>query len=477
MKKHVKFSLQILLILAITIPFFPQQNAASAYESAATDTPAKFHIVETSDDSLELLLLAPAYQTAKTEIGGAVYDTIEVPGAILTASPGQIQLPIVSTLIGVPPEAEVTLEILEDKPQRLQGNFNLAQAPYPAQIDDINATERWDYAQEISLPDTEINSISSNPVARIAEEAWIRDMRVVRIEYTPFQYNASNGILTWHPNVKAKLQFKTPFGISANQLTENRDPGNSPFDTILQTSLLNYEQAKNWRSLAVSTNIQTTPPDTGPRYRIAIQEDGIYELTYNDLLAVNPAVAGFDLARMQMTSQGEDIAIYVKNGGDGSFEPGDSIIFYGQRFYGDQLADLYQDENMWWRTFTQQQTDGTYKLWKPEFNALMLEKYTHENVYWLFEGASNGLRMGTVNGNPSGNSNAPVPHYRATVRAGRIQLVEEHTIRRGRNLVLGDNFEWQAPLYRQCERACNHGRSGHPALGICFSIEFCSRWI
>lgn len=418
MKSQTKTAIQFLLVATIVFSFFPLQKNVSASDTPKTNIPIDFQIVESNDEMMELYLSAPSYQIENLEIEGVIFDKVEVPGAINSSEAGKYQLPIASTLIGVPLYAEITLTVIEDNSQQFPGNFKLAQAPLPARIDDLNSTERWEYSETIT--ENEVNRLYSknvDNVVQIAEEAWIRDQRVVRIEYKPFQFDAQSGVLTWHPNVKVQIEFNNPFDIASDSPIENQYGDDSPFEAMLETSLLNYEQSKDWRGIPSSTGIQTVPPDISNRYRISITEDGIYQLTYDDLYATNPSVAGFDLSRIQMSSQGEDIAIHINDGGDGYFGPGDTIFFYGQRFYGDQLADLYQSENTWWRTFVRQQPDGTYSLWKPKFNALMLEKYTRENVYWLFEGTSNGLRMQTVDGNPSGNNNDPVPHYRKTVRA------------------------------------------------------------
>ncbi len=418
MKTQAKTTLQILIAATLVFSFLPLRHSESVSATSSSDLTVDFQIADSKPDGLEIVLSAPTYQIKEIEIDGESFDQIEVAGTVTNSDFGQIQLPVANALIGVPSQAEISLEILEDTAQNMVGQYNLTQAPFPSRIDDINDTQRWDYAQSISVNEiNQTNPDARNAVARIAEEAWIRDQRVVRIEYSPFEYNASMGNLIWHPTVRIKVNFSFPDGNLENFSAKKLGLTASPFEAMLETSLLNYDQAKSWRGQPAPTGVQTTPPETGNRYRIAITKDGIYELAYADLFAVDPSIAGFDLDSIQMTSQGEEIAIHVDDGGDGTFGPGDTITFYGQRFYGDQLADLYQDENLLWRTFLSQQTDGSYALWKPEFNALMLEKYTNENVYWLFEGVTNGLRMGTVNGNPSGNSNPPVEHYRKTVRA------------------------------------------------------------
>lgn len=416
MKTQFKTTLQFLLIATIVFSFFPFRSVANASVSPKANIPVDFQITQSASDGLELLLSAPSYQTKEIDIEGETYDQIEVLGANTSSEFGQIQLPIANTLIGVPPQADITLEIVEDAARQIPGSYHLARAPLPALIEDINSTERWDYSQQNFMSEDSFGN--SFVVARIAEEAWIRDQRVVRIEYQPFEFDISSGVLTWHSAVKVRIHFNYPLGIPIEPSVAKYSQSESPFEGMLETSILNYEQAKIWRDMPVSSGIQTTPPDSGPRYRIAITEDGIYKLTYQDLKTANPSLASLDLSLLQMTSQGKDIAIYVEDeNANNIFDSGDYIIFYGQRFYGDQLADLYQNENNWWRTFIRQQPDGSYTLWKPELNALMLEKYTRENVYWLFEGSSNGLRMQTVDGDPSSNSNAPVEHYRKAVRA------------------------------------------------------------
>ncbi|MFN2152878.1 MAG: C25 family peptidase propeptide domain-containing protein, partial [Anaerolineales bacterium] len=426
-----------LLIILSALSLMPRYaQADNSNQSNQINLPASFQITSADNDELSLTVSAPFYQFRQKQIGGQQFDTISVPGAQVRTTTGLPELPIVSTLIGIPPQAEISLEINSDRAQKIEGQFRIANAPAAARLaDDQEATELWDYAQIVPV-DTNQSVERISPV-RIAEEAWIRDQRVVRIEYTPFEYNSNTGQLTWHPEVEFRLHFsylpkKTP-EVLENAVASISD---HPLERLLKENLLNYEQAIQWRELPETASAHITPPGVGPRYRIAIQENGIYKLTYEELVSANPAIGGVNSQLLHMTSQGEDIAIQVVDP-NGNFGSGDYIIFYGQRFYGDRLADLYQDENIQYRIFTQQQTDGTYQLWKPKFNAIMLEKYTYENIYWLYVGSTNGLRMATADGDPSGNSNSPVPYYRETVRG------EESTIWKTTTFTGEDTWFWQ----------------------------------
>ena len=70
------------------------------------------------------------------------------------------------------------------------------------------------------------------------------------------------------------------------------------------------------------------------RFKFFIEESGVYGVTYDDLVQVglnSRAVPSKDLG---MTNQGEPIPVWVEDGGDGIFEPGDRIIFVGKRLRG-----------------------------------------------------------------------------------------------------------------------------------------------
>ena len=95
-----------------------------------------------------------------------------------------------------------------------------------------------------------------------------------------------------------------------------------------------------------------------------------------------------------LTSQQQAGAIEVTGEADGHFDPGDSILFYGQKLRGDILAARYAAEGNDWLTFS----NG----WRPTFNAQMIDLYSDENGYWLTTGGSSGTRIRTAAGRPSG---------------------------------------------------------------------------
>jgi hypothetical protein len=103
------------------------------------------------------------------------------------------------------------------------------------------------------------------------------------------------------------------------------------------------------------------PGQVGPRYKVRVDRNGIYQLTYGDLQAAGLPVASLDPRTFQLFNAGSEMRIHVPGEADGSFDPGDLILFYGEG---------------------------------------LDTKYTDTNAYWLAYGEVNGLRMRARDGTP-----------------------------------------------------------------------------
>jgi hypothetical protein len=155
----------------------------------------------------------------------------------------------------------------------------------------------------------------------------------------------------------------------------------------------------------------------GPRYRVPVSKDGLYRLTYENLQAAGLDVGNVDPTTFQLHNQGSEVAIYVENldGNGHQFSPGEFILFYGQAFSGERMAQRYSAENTNWLSFIRHLPEGGVEQWKPQMNATMVEKYNQENVYWLTEGGAPGRRMMMRDGTPL---TAPTPtSYLANLHA------------------------------------------------------------
>jgi len=126
-----------------------------------------------------------------------------------------------------------------------------------------------------------------------------------------------------------------------------------------------------------ATTVYTLPD---PAWRIGVLTDGLYRLTYESLAAAGVPVTASPSA-LHLLWRGQEAALQEAGTEDGAFDPGDALLFYGEKFRGS-----VQDE-----------------------------KYTDENVYWLVvDESATGRRMASRSVIPDGEATS-VPWYTATV--------------------------------------------------------------
>jgi hypothetical protein len=403
--------IQSFLVLAILFPLHP-------VSSARRDPLANLKVLRSDEHGLLLELETSAYRLDSIDLGGVRYDTLALQGASLTSQPGEPQLPQVSALIGVPPGATVHLNILSEDLRPIPGRYRLPPAAQPAPQQDefspggvLYREESFAYASSLPYPPD---------AARLVEAGWQRDQRLARLELFPFQYIPAEGRLNWRSLLLVEVTFE--YTASTGQAAAAEPGGSSAasFDALLADNLLNASAAKDWRAMPAGISAPTpslVEPLSEPAYRIPIEQDGLYRLTYAALQGAGLDVANLDPLNLHLSSQGQAVAMYVHNidGNEHQFSPGEYLAFYGQKFYGDRLAELYQAEDDHWLSFNAQNNDGSSTTWSPQINAIYMEQYTDENVYWLSLQAAPGLAMAQLSALPL---DAPIAQtYRHTARA------------------------------------------------------------
>jgi hypothetical protein len=332
----------------------------------------------TSSDATGIVLeLATPTLTLQDEAGAAgPCRRLTVAGYAQAGAPGTPELPVQSALLGVPADTEFTVAITPLASEVVAGAGALCPAPAAgAEPDDGEAVR---YVERPAAPDSALYGQDAPypaQAATVEEAGYVRSQRVVRVTLYPFQYNPARGELLHHKRLQVRLSF-------AGGVTSAAAAGDEGvFEETLATTLLNYDSARLWRMPPAPEEVAPAeaeavwrPPQ--PSYRVETGEEGLYVLTYAALQTAGVPVDAVLPGSFRMFNNGKEVAIRLIGAEDGTFDPGDELLFFAQ------AAN---------------------------------EKYANRNAHFLTYGGTNGARMAVRSGGVSPGA-AVASGYLATVR-------------------------------------------------------------
>jgi len=349
-------------------------NNQPAPRAAQEPTSSRLRVLSSTQREIVLELTVPDFQVENVAVDGQTYQRLIVPGTVQTDTPGQPQIPTRGTWLGLPATEGVSVEILETGSERLAG-YRLLPAP---QIEATADTVLAGDVQEIFAPNpTRYTSNVFYPARPVAVESTgvMRDQPVAQIQFYPVQYNPATGEIRFYHRIRARVTWDG--SVSTAVKVKTASPA---YESLLKQTLINYDSlnrpaiGQSPSSGVITGEIGTA--DNTPVLKIGVTEDGLYQLTHGDLTGAGFDLSGVDPRRLTLSNRGEELPIYLPGQGDGLFDPGDVILFYG---------------------------------------TAITNIYTTENVYWLTIGDSNGQRMNPVDGTPGG-ADVP-PHFPTTLHA------------------------------------------------------------
>jgi uncharacterized repeat protein (TIGR01451 family) len=299
---------------------------------------------------------------------GRQFVRLSMPGWSVTQRPGEPQLPVVAVALGVPFGADLQVEAAPGAASSLA-----LQGPV---VPAATLRVEWDPATLtkgrglLPAPIIEIDpagdiygSGAAYPgvLAEIADDGVVRQQRIVGLAVYPIQYQPGSKTVTIYHSLIIRIRFRPD--PSAQGAALSLEPESAAYEELLRTQLLNYETARAWRQEpagAAASAVPWTPPVPG--YRMLVKQEGMYRVTYTDLVTAGVPVDDIIPSTFQVMNMGSEIAIYVAGEADDSFDAEDYLLFYGQS---------------------------------------VASKYTADNVYWLTYGREPGLRIAGRDGTPS----------------------------------------------------------------------------
>jgi|GEM_PF-2069827 len=366
----------VILIFGAGVPCLPRQQISA---SVRQHTPPGVQLLSCDRSGAVIELNLPSVAVNSVRRGEFDFSEISIQGWPNNIEEGQPALPQSGLFVALPPgsQAALAVEVLESH------TATLDHPPLPAptlQFDPLGKN-----SSEVFSPDAAIYASSAlfpQEWAALGEPVWQRTYYIVPLRIYPVRYLGHRGQISMADKMRIRISFR-----GGRQGRFISDPHG---DALAKTTLINYGQARGWQEKSGGP-----PPQIAQaygQYKVLVDRDGIYRITYDDLMA-----AGID--PLQIAPQTLKLSIKLEQGAqdtivqipiwvagqeelDGEFDQDDYILFFGGA------------------------PRGTYT-----YNNL----YTSQNVYWLDWDGAAGLRLGIRSVSPVGSA-LPAVQFMASTR-------------------------------------------------------------
>ncbi|MGH2538820.1 MAG: C25 family cysteine peptidase, partial [Candidatus Promineifilaceae bacterium] len=261
--------------------------------------------------------------------------------------PGAPALPFYATFIAVPPGAQLTINAVvpaEDAFRAPAVQAVPGLAPADLSLDETGELRTTD-GQPAQLPDPAIYGDTAPypaDVYSLSGPMRLGGLKLYRLALYPLRYRPAAGELLHAPELVVRARFNAPPAPSDGPWQASPPP-------YLGGLVLNLEQARGWEIPAAEQGGGSTELPIGVDvYKIEVNRDGIYRLSYADLAAVGMDVGAVNPQTFQMLYQGELVAYHFEGDADAEFEPGEAVLFYGWAFDGSRLESQFFVSNVFW---------------------------------------------------------------------------------------------------------------------------------
>lgn len=349
----------IFLAIVLTLSTVPMLVAVGQTQSGSLPVPGDkvppLQILATTADTLTARFTLPELKittrasSTDSESGGVGAD-IRFAGAERTLDVGKPRLPIYTQRIGIPVAGTPVVTIIKARSE-MRTIENVRITPddpvFPTLVS--NGTPR---ASAKFYP---------TQLVEVIPGGFVRDQRIGSLQINPVQYNQATRQLKIFASVTFRVYFPGAV-IGRNPVLTAPSTFREPplaFENLFQGTLRNYEQAKLWRkqhrtpySVTNGNYVPGAPPLINAntrRFKISVTQTDMYRITYNNIrthTGIEPESIDLDTLRLESGGKQQGVYIFDENENN-MLDPGDRIIFYGRAL----VDNKFTDENVYWLRF------------------------------------------------------------------------------------------------------------------------------
>jgi hypothetical protein len=319
---------------------------------ASLAQPDHLQVLSATAQAMVVELTVPGFSAQTSSAEGQPCQVLSVPGFAESADPGRPRLPLRGALLGIPPDVSLQLEVIESELTALPGRYRLCPVETPNVTWEAGRDGPPDILGYQRLYDEAFyatDQFSPAEPAQLASTGFVRSQRVASLRFQPFQYNPVTGELRYYSRIRLRVSF---LGGSSRERRAMTQVDEGAFEASLRQTLVNYDRARTWRVAPGNESQRTRLPEAlaedGRAFKLLVDQDGLYRVTYDDLQAAGFPLEGLISSSLRLHNRGQEVALYVAGEQDDEFNPGDYFLFYGQN-----PRSKYTNTNVYWLTWNE----------------------------------------------------------------------------------------------------------------------------
>ena len=348
----------IFFAIVLTLSTIPMLVAVSQTQSGslpvAGDAVPPLQILATTPDTFTARFTLPELKIT-TQTSAALDDSadavtdIRFAGADWTLDIGKPRLPIYTQRIGIPVAGTPVVTIIQARSE-MRTLENVRVTP----DDPIFPTLVSEGSSRTSA------TFYPTQLVEVIPGGFVRDQRIGSLQINPVQYNQATQQLKVFPSVTFRVHFPgAVLGGTAPTAPSSFREAPRAFETLFQGTLRNYEQAKLWRKqrrapyrVPDGNYVPGAPPLINAntrRFKIPVAKTDMYRITYNNIrthTGIEPELINLDTIRLESGGKKQGIYIFDENKNN-TFDPGDQMVFYGRAL----VDNKFTEENVYWLRF------------------------------------------------------------------------------------------------------------------------------
>jgi hypothetical protein len=290
---------------------------AAAVSNGATHGASPLTVLQAGDTSLTCEFVLRDLRETQGPSGVPVLTFVGAvaPPHAHTQGDEGADLPRYVGIVGLPPDATPSVAVLHEEVEHIPGTA------FPGVAANVRT-----------------GALSgSEPLALAEAMGYARERYLGRVVVRPVRWDGDGRL-----RVTRRLLFRVDFGRpqAAPALLGRPLPVSQPFDDLFRDTVLNYEQARYWRStrptpaMAPASALAAAPF----RLKLLVSQKGIYRVSPADLRRLGVSPEEIDPTTFRLTYRGEEVAVDVIGGDDGSFDGNDLLLFYGEGITRDRFT-------------------------------------------------------------------------------------------------------------------------------------------